>query len=667
MRKPIFLLCFLFVCAAAFAQKRNALNRFAKLTPEDFQRTVYSIDSNANAVVMYDYGRSKFKGNQKNGFSIEHTHHRRVHILKKSGYSQGDVEVYLYTDGTDEERLLSVKAATYNLENGQVVESKLEKSAIFTDKLNKNQLLKKFTLPNIKEGSIIDYEYTTTSDFIFNLQPWSFQGSAPRLWSEYEVSIPQFLGYVFLSQGYQPFHANEKKDRVETFVVSDTRGTMSTENTAITSTVTDFRWVMKDVPELKEESFTTTLKNHVSRIEFQFSEYREPYVPKKIMQNWQEAAKVLMEREDFGQPITMNNAWMNDDIRPVVAQTTNSLDKAKKLYAFVRDNFICTDFSSFTIKQSLKNVLKTKKGTVSELNLLLTAMLRHENIDASPVILSTRSHGYTFETYPIMDRFNYVVCQAVIDGKTYNLDASRRRLGFGKMPYECYNGWARIINEAANGFNFSADSLRERKVSSLILIDDKGKWSGNFSQQLGYYESYNLRNKLKDSGEESFFKELQKTFGEEAKTQSAKVDSVDNYEAPLNLQYTFNMERPEEDILYLNPLFGEAQRENPFKSADRFYPVEMPYTIDETFVGTIHVPAGYEVEEMPKQIMVKLNEKNEGFFEYAIGRSGGIISMRTRVVLKRTFYAPDEYETLREFFNLIVKKQGEQIVFRKKN
>ena len=126
------------------------------------------------------------------------------------------------------------------------------------------------------------------------------------------------------------------------------------------------------------------------------------------------------------------------------------------------------------------------------------------------------------------------------------------------------------------------------------------------------------------------------------------------------------MDPGDDDILYLNPLFGEAQKENPFKSAERRYPVEMPYTFDETIVATIHVPTGYEVEELPRQVRVRLNEDNEGMFEYAIAQSGNIISLRSRIKMDRTFYMPEDYEMLREFFNLVVKKQGEQIVFKKK-
>jgi hypothetical protein len=34
--------------------------------------------------------------------------------------------------------------------------------------------------------------------------------------------------------------------------------------------------------------------------------------------------------------------------------------------------------------------------------------------------------------------------------------------------------------------------------------------------------------------------------------------------------------------------------------------------------------------------------------------------------ITRTLYMPDEYESLREFFNLVVSKHNEQIVFKKK-
>jgi Domain of Unknown Function with PDB structure (DUF3858) len=117
----------------------------------------------------------------------------------------------------------------------------------------------------------------------------------------------------------------------------------------------------------------------------------------------------------------------------------------------------------------------------------------------------------------------------------------------------------------------------------------------------------------------------------------------------------------------MNPMFGEGYKENPFKSAERFYPVEMPFTMDETYNLQLEVPQGYAVDELPKSMVVKLNEQDEGTFEYRISKSGDNISFRSRIKLTRANFQPDEYEMLREFFDLVVKKHAEQVVFKKKN
>ena len=119
-------------------------------------------------------------------------------------------------------------------------------------------------------------------------------------------------------------------------------------------------------------------------------------------------------------------------MNPLLSGTKDNLQKAKKIYAYVRDNLTCTSHNAAELSQSLKNILKTRNGTVAEINLLLVAMLKYANIEADPVIFSTRSHGYTLSVYPILDKFNYVICDANINGQNYFLDASEARLGFGK-------------------------------------------------------------------------------------------------------------------------------------------------------------------------------------------------------------------------------------------
>jgi hypothetical protein len=486
------------------------------------------------------------------------------------------------------------------------------------------------------------------------------------LWSEYNLRLPEFLGYVFLTQGYRKFDVNERKDNPGHFTIWNSRGTEATDRVSFDASVTDFHWVIKDVPALKEESFTSTLKNYIAKIEFQLSDYRYPLTPQNVMGSWTKLAHDLLHADYFGNGLDNNNGWLGDVINPLVLGTKDDVEKAKKIYAYVRDNLTCTSHSGTDLNQSLKNVLKTRAGTVAEINLLLVAMLKYINLQADPVMLSTRSHGMTYSMYPLLEKFNYVVCDLNIRGTNYFLDASEPLLGFGRMTPACYNGHARIINNEATPLEFSPDSLMEKKFTSVLLTtNEKQEMIGSLQQVPGYYESYNIRERIKEKGKDGFFQDVEKGYGENIELSNPHLDSLEKFEERIAIAYDIKLNGEREDIMYINPMLGEAYKENYFKSAERQYPVEMPYAFDETYVLSMMIPDGYTIDELPKSIVVKLNEAGDGEFEYRISQFDNRIAMRSRVQLKRANFQPDEYDILREFFNLIVKKHGEQIVLKK--
>jgi len=120
-----------------------------------------------------------------------------------------------------------------------------------------------------------------------------------------------------------------------------------------------------------------------------------------------------------------------------------------------------------------------------------------------------------------------------------------------------------------------------------------------------------------------------------------------------------------EDLLYYNPVIGSEYKSNPFSAAERKCPVEMPAPVDDLYVINMEIPKGYVINEMPKSAKVMFNG-NEGFYEYIIQKDETGIQLRTRIKLNRAVYMADEYNSLRDFFAFVVKKQTEQIVFKKK-
>ncbi len=662
--RHILTVCLLLCAAIGYSQDPH-LKKFGSIAPTDFV-TSHPIDADAAAVVLYDQGATTIEGNNKGWFSARFTRHKLIHILSKPGYGEADISIYLFRKDDDEERLSDIKAVTYNLEAGKLVQTKLDKSGIFYDKKDKNRTQVKFTMPAVKEGCIIEFQYEVMSDYYWQIDDWFFQDNIPTLWSEYIFSVPQFFSYGFLSSGYHAFHVSDRKNRQGQFTVVNSGGTSASQRSSFGAGITDYRWVKKDVPALVEESFTSTLTNHISRIEFTLSSQSEPLAPRDFRSSWTKLTKDLMESEYFGASLNSGNGWMDEDLQPLLKGATTDAEKSRRIYAFVRDKFSCTNHRARSTEGSLKNVFKLRKGNVAEINLLLVAMLRHAGVKAEPVILSRSHYGYTYELYPGIDRFNYVIAKADFDSKPVYLDAAQS-LGFGKLSADCYNGHARVVNEQAAPVYFVADSLHERTVTAVFLNNDaKGLWSGSVSQTPGYYHSYSLRNRIKEKGREKYFQELEKELGAEVSISNSRVDSMENFDEPISIRYEIGYNLEKEDILYINPMFGEGYKKNPFKSADRKYPVEMPYTMDETFILNLEVPEGYQVDELPKQLVARYDEDGQSFFEYRIQQSGNVVSMRSRIKLARAYFEPDEYAGLREFFNLVVKKHNEQIVFKKK-
>src|SRR5690242_16609701 len=202
--KGMLFLASVFISLFSIAQKSQPKFKFGDIKAEDFEPKSYPVDSSASSIYLYDVGSSTYQGNTRGMFDVVFNRHARIRLINKNGFDLATVEIHLYKDGQFEEKLEDLDAATYNVENGKVVVTKVDKGSLFKDK-GTNEIVEKFTFPNIKEGSIIEYNYKVSSPSYRYIEPWYFQGDYPRLWSQYSVNIPAFYDFVTLKQGYQPY------------------------------------------------------------------------------------------------------------------------------------------------------------------------------------------------------------------------------------------------------------------------------------------------------------------------------------------------------------------------------------------------------------------------------------------------------------------------------
>ena len=665
MRPAYLLIIFVIVANNLLAQKiPPSKYKFGNITIEDFAPKIYSIDSNAQAVVLFDKGVATYESDNADWFNVVYVYHKKIRILHKNQFDLATIEVPLYKGNNMDDKIERIEATTYNLENNIVVSTKMDKESVFNDKASKDYSIKKFTLPNLKEGCIIEYTYSIISKNAYNLRNWSFQDKIPVLQSEYEVTVPTLFDFIFLPGGYDNL-APEAEQGFKVFNLLFNNGTGRSEVSSYRATTNHLRWSLSNLKPMIKEKFTTTISNHITKIEFQLRSVNYPESPSKpYMSTWNELVTTLMKDEQFGADLTGKNSWMGDELNAVV-KGNDAVSNAKNIFNYMRDNFTCTDHDALYLPENLKKSFASKKGNVAEINLLLVAMLKKAQIKADPVLLSTTENGKAYEMYPLIKKFNYVVAKVTINDKVYMLDASQKKLGFNYLPQYCYNGYGRLINETPTLVNLFADSLKESKMTSIFISnsEDGKNLMGSFSSNLGYYESYNLRDDIKENEIDNYFKEIKNGFNYDVILTNKRLDSLKNFDEKMKIGYDFSF-KLNEDIIYLDPLFGEAYKTNPFTAATRNYPVEMPYKTEEIIIVNMEIPTGYKVDEMPKSVRMNYNE-NEGSFEYIMNKDASNIYLKCVLKFNKAIFSSEDYEYLREFYGQIVKKQSEQIVFKK--
>ncbi len=652
---------------ALYAQD-GAKMKFGKVSKEEFNLSSAK-DTGAHAIIISEIGSSAFETNGSS-LAVVYKVHKRYKIVDKSGYDYANVSVNLYKGNTNnsQEDISKIKASAYNLENGEIKETKLESKDIYTEQTIKNYVTKKFAIPGVKEGTIIEYSYTVTSPFWTNIRSWTYQHSIPTLWSEYTVSIPDFLRFVQLGTGFEPYveKTRNTSHTVFSFRYEPYGATGASENVSLSSEITHLRWAAKDLPAIREEKFITTTDNYVNRIEFQLSSYKFGEEAKNTKNTWPKLMEDLNKDEDFGAAMGKNGNFMDNITDDLIKGATSDQEKASRIFNWVKTNVICNDTRGIWTSQRLKTTLTSKKGGVSDINLLLVGLLRRAKLDAFPIILSTRDHGYV-SYYPLLSRFNYVIAAVRLDDKVVTLDATDPLLGFGKLLPSCYNGDARIVNEEGTNFTISADSLHEAEMTSVSFDKfEKGVFHGTFQQRPTYLQSYNIRKEIQSKKKEGFFDRISKSFNGDMEISNGQVNDLDSLNDAIMVSYDFKMKGGEEtDVIYLSPFIGSAYKENIFKAAERKFPVEMNAVYDEMYSLNFLIPEGYVIDELPKSAIVKFNE-TEGIFQYLIQATEDRVQMRCRIQLKKATFEPEDYPSLRDFWGMIVKKQAEQIVLKKK-
>ena len=648
--KKLFTLLLLLTSINNFAQQDYT---FGKITPKELEMKVYEKDSTANAVVLYEEGNTEFI-EKDNHIYIQTVFYKKIKIFNKEGADFADVSIRLYNNKSLKESVKKIRGVTHNLG----ANNNLNKKNIFTNKLDEKHSEVVFTLPNIQDGSVIEYTYTLESPFTYLFTGWNFQSSIPKVVSVFKAKIPGNYVYNRELHGYLKLDKNEATIKKHCFNVEGIESYADCEV---------LYYSMKDIPAFIEEDYMTSKWNYLSRISFELSELHWfDGTNKKYTKTWKSVDSEFKTDKEIGGQLRRKSFFKNK-IPDSIINTTDALKRAKKTYQFIQNHFTWNGKYRMFRDIKVTSAFSKKQGTVSEINLSLINALKVAGIDTQLTLLSTRDNGFPTKRHPVISDFNYIVAKITIDRKTYFLDATDKNLPFGVLPYRCLNNEARVMDFKNGSYWTPIVPIKNsgRKIQMLLKLNDDGDFEGNMRIISNGYTAIDKRKELHATTEEKYIENYEDE-NDFLEIESYKNTHLDEPEKPLKEEYKIIIENDNTvaNTVYLNPFFIDKIEENPFKLKTRIYPVNFGYPRKFEYIASIIVPPNYSVESLPKSKIVKLPD-NDGYFVYKITNLKNKIMVNFSFVINKVQFNSDKYLYLKEFFKQAIIAQNEPIVLKK--
>jgi hypothetical protein len=361
------------------------------------------------------------------------------------------------------------------------------------------------------------------------------------------------------------------------------------------------RWMAQDIPAVEEEAYISTLDDYRGKIKFLLSEFGVPR--QELENNWEVVVARIRDKTNPWERIALNS-----QARAVGDSIAQSMQDASKqeiqnqIYRYVneRANF-SGDNTSFS-EMSDREVLAGASANQAAINQVLVAMLQGADIEANPVLISTRRAGKINMDFPSFYQFNGLMVQSQIGDQTHLMDAGFPYSQPGLIPTDSYGNRGLVLRrQSYEWLDINPDkSLFDIQVDIDAELQRDGTLVGTVEAVQGGYPAQIARQKIADGVSDADLLRQSLFDGyPQMEIRDVAISNVDQYVEPVTLSAQFRIEDYAvsfTDGLRYKPLIVGYRSENPFSGPDRNLPITLdaPEQLDLSF--TIDLPSGFSVD-----------------------------------------------------------------------
>ncbi|WP_433833964.1 DUF3857 domain-containing protein [Flavobacterium anhuiense] len=622
--------------------KGNAQNTsLGNVTIAQLEEKKHPKDSAAVAAILYSNIAIDLN---RNGNS-QKTTTKKVKIYKSEAYNLSNILIYFAAGKTNYVNIVS--AYTYNLVDGKIVKTKLKPENEFVEKTNTSYWIKKIAFPDVKEGSIIEYQFTEEGGF-GSLYHFNAQENFPVNYSELKTTFPDAFEFKKNLKGFFPPKITSK--------IANTYNYIATETT----------YVFQNLPAMREEAFVNNIDNYRTGISLELERIAVPgQFYKTLSSDWTSVAKTIYEYDSFGSEVN-KSGYFEDDLKVVLEGKVKPDAKITAILEYVKSTVKWNQHYGYSCEKGVRKAYKEKSGNSADINLMLTAMLRTAGLAANPVLISTRSNGIAY--FPNLNAFNYVIAAVETGDEMILLDATDPFSTPNVLPLRDLNWIGRLIRK--NGTSESIDLAPKKFAADNIAIDYTieagGKINGKVRRQYTEHKAMDCRNSFEDIKEDAYLDDLENKYGKIEISDYSRSNEKDVL-LPAIENFSFSSDNWSEvigDRIYIKPMLFFANSKNPFKQETREYPVDFGFPFVEKYNISIHIPDGFTLETVPLAGVLVM-EEGLGVFRYNIAVNDNMLQLLVSHQINSPIVPREQYGILKDYYKEMITKQSEKIILKR--
>lgn len=624
---------------------------YGKITQHEISMTEYAADPEAEAVVIYEIGTNYFQGDDNRGFLLHKERRTKIKVLKAAGTEYAKIEIPFYTDSRNGESVIDIEATVYNLENGKLTKTNLDPKKIFEEKIDNDLSVKKIALPDVREGSVIEFKYHIITPFFFNMGTWAFQKKIPVIHSQLIYKAIPYYEYTYIVRGTKEFDEFDSVTKNQDIHF----GSLLYQERIYT-------FGMKDLPAFRDEEFISAEEDYMISINFQVSKiYFASGSSQNYISTWPALCDDFLKRDNFGKYIKNSEKEAKKLLPTLNLDNKSQLDQTIEITQHVKSMYKWNDVNNKFAEDKLSDFLKSKSGNSANINLYLIGLLKAANINVNPLVLSTRNHGGVSKSHPFQQFLNYVIAQVEIDGKTYFIDATEPLRYFDELPTRCTNVEALVVKPKAEEWTVTTQKevARTSKAFKVKVNSEQQTLDINIQYTLSGQDAYQFRNiyEGKDDNLVSYFK----------KNNNVNIEDslITNNYKELDKPFSFSFQsstgfEKASDKLFINPFCNLSVSDNMFKQETRTLPIDLIYLRNVDYTSEVEIPKGYKVEYLPKELK---HDSRLMSIKYSTKVTDNKIEVTAGYFFNTNLYDAKDYARLKYSYAEIIKQFSDMIVF----